>query len=176
SFVQRMTTRCQGNSTPQGGLKLGTRIICSLAAASALFTISFTNTNSNSIHDIGLKLDGHTSGYVSAAPVVRQVSPTVKHLLYNRQDNPMPPPDLPPKEEEEKEQEPVEEDPCATLGELLEPNITFEHVKRCYEHVPYNATLADDVLSTLYTLFRDYYIFIDSATLDNLEKPFTTPP
>ncbi|ORZ10924.1 hypothetical protein BCR41DRAFT_356901 [Lobosporangium transversale] len=60
----------------------------------------------------------------------------------------MPPPDLPPKEEEEKEQEPVEEDPCATLGELLEPNITFEHVKRCYEHVPYNATLADDPFTT----------------------------
>ncbi|KAF9109762.1 hypothetical protein BGX27_007229 [Mortierella sp. AM989] len=68
-----------------------------------------------------------------------------------------------------------EEDPCKTLGGLEEPNIIFTNVKRCYENVPFNATQASNVFSTLYTLYRDYYIFLDLAMLDNHPKPFTTP-
>ncbi|KAF9434684.1 hypothetical protein BGZ76_007611 [Entomortierella beljakovae] len=72
--------------------------------------------------------------------------------------------------------DPVEEDPCKTLGRLLEPEITYSAVRKCYENIPYNMTEANSVLSTLYTFFKDYYIFLDAAMLDNHPKPFTTAP
>ncbi|KAF9926623.1 hypothetical protein FBU30_003807 [Linnemannia zychae] len=67
-------------------------------------------------------------------------------------------------------------DPCETLGELVEPYISYGHVKRCYENVPYNATEANVVVSTMFTLVQDFYIFLDSATTSDLAKPFTSPP
>ncbi|KAF9197791.1 hypothetical protein BGZ49_001628 [Haplosporangium sp. Z 27] len=67
------------------------------------------------------------------------------------------------------------EDPCTILARTEEPDITFTHVKDCYENIPFNATLASDVLTTLYTLYRDYYIFLDLAMLPDHPKPFTTP-
>ncbi|KAI9236187.1 MAG: hypothetical protein BYD32DRAFT_31437 [Podila humilis] len=67
-------------------------------------------------------------------------------------------------------------DPCTTLSQVEEPDISYEHVKRCYEHVPFNATEAGIVLSTLYTLYRDYYVFLDYAMMPDQPKPFTNPP
>lgn len=70
----------------------------------------------------------------------------------------------------------VEIDPCSVLSELREPYITYGHVKRCYEHIPYNATEANTVVSTMTSLARDFYIFLDSVMTENLQKPFTSPP
>ncbi|KAI1309988.1 hypothetical protein EDD11_003937 [Mortierella claussenii] len=67
------------------------------------------------------------------------------------------------------------DDPCTTLANTTEPDITVSLVRQCYDNIPYNATLASNVLSTLYTLFRDYYIFVDTAMIENHEKPFNTP-
>ncbi|KAF9411762.1 Restriction of telomere capping protein 5 [Podila epigama] len=67
-------------------------------------------------------------------------------------------------------------DPCTTLSQVEEPDITFEHVRNCYANIPFNATEAGIVLSTLYTLFRDYYVFLDYAMMPNQPKPFTNPP
>lgn len=106
---------------------------------------------------------------VSAAPVVhtpKPPSPPPFHPFKERQDQappgtPGPSPTI---------------DPCTTLSQFEEPNISYEHVKRCYEHVPFNATEAGIVLSTLYTLYRDYYVFLDYAMMPDQPKPFTNPP
>lgn len=75
-----------------------------------------------------------------------------------------------------KRQDPDQEDPCTVLAGLEEPDITYSHVKRCYDNIPFNETEANIILSTVHTLFKDYFIFLDSATNDKLPKPFTTPP
>ncbi|KAG0213421.1 Restriction of telomere capping protein 5 [Mortierella sp. GBA30] len=67
-------------------------------------------------------------------------------------------------------------DPCNALGQVVEPDITWTLVHQCYNHIPYNATEANIILSTLHTLYKDYYIFLDSAMLENQPKPFTNPP
>lgn len=105
-------------------------------------------------------LGQHSTGLVSALPVVDH--PSLVHS--KRQDT------------RQDEKPPVPQDPCAILGPLLEPAITYTHVKRCYENIPYNETEANIILSTIYTLFKDYFIFLDSATNEHLPKPFTTPP
>ncbi|KAK3806840.1 MAG: hypothetical protein J3Q66DRAFT_117312 [Benniella sp.] len=101
---------------------------------------------------VGNGLGKYATGLVSAVPVV-------DHL--KRQDTHEPP---------------LAQDPCAVLAKLDEPNITYSHVKRCYENIPYNETEANIVLSTMHTLFRDYFIFLDMSTTPNLPKPFTSPP
>lgn len=73
-------------------------------------------------------------------------------------------------------QEVVQIDPCTVLSELREPYISYGHVKRCYENIPYNATEANTIVSTMSSLARDFYIFLDSAMTENLQKPFTSPP
>ncbi|KAF9584227.1 hypothetical protein BGW38_007162 [Lunasporangiospora selenospora] len=66
-------------------------------------------------------------------------------------------------------------DPCTILGGKVEPDITYSMVRDCYHNVPLNKTEANNALSTLYTLFRDYYIFLDYSRLDHQEKPYTNP-
>lgn len=104
---------------------------------------------------------------VSAAPVVHtpRPSPPRFHPFKERQGQAPPAPGSP-----------AAIDPCTTLSQLDEPYITYDHVKRCYDHVPYNATEAGIVLSTLYTLYRDYYVFLDYAMMPDQPKPFTNPP
>ncbi|KAF9295331.1 hypothetical protein BGZ74_010873 [Mortierella antarctica] len=104
---------------------------------------------------------------VSAAPVVHtpKPSPPWFHPFKERQGQAPPAPGSP-----------AAIDPCTTLSQLDEPYITYDHVKRCYDHVPYNATEAGIVLSTLYTLYRDYYVFLDYAMMPDQPKPFTNPP
>lgn len=106
---------------------------------------------------------------VEAVPVIQAAR---NAMITERQDEPAPEqgePGAPPTEV-------VEIDPCSVLSELREPYITYGHVKRCYEHIPYNATEANTVVSTMSSLARDFYIFLDSAMTENLQKPFTSPP
>jgi len=107
-------------------------------------------------------LAGFSSVNVSAAPTV--VTGLDPHNL-KRQEQPKPAaPDQP------------LPDYCSVLSNLEEPFIAWLDVQRCYQSIPYNAADADVILSTLYTYYRDYYIFIDSAMLENQAKPFTNPP
>ncbi|KAG0333199.1 hypothetical protein BG004_000933 [Podila humilis] len=85
--------------------------------------------------------------------------------LQERQENNEAPPEAP-----------VVVDPCATLGLAVSSQITYDLVRSCYEHIPYNATESGIVLSTLYTLYRDYYIFLDYAMQPAQQKPYTNPP
>ncbi|KAF9091942.1 hypothetical protein BGX23_004776 [Mortierella sp. AD031] len=110
---------------------------------------------------------------VAAVPVVQ---PSKANIVERQDPAPSPSPAPVPPVAPPAPATPIEVDPCTTLSELLEPYITWGHVKRCYEGVPYNATEANNVVSTMFTLFRDFYIFLDSATTRNLPKPFTSPP
>lgn len=124
----------------------------------------------------GISLDsvyspGKVSPFASAAPT-GGVSTTAREansmvdLLSKRQVTPVqPPPPLEPGT-----------DYCTILNRLEEPGIFWQDVQQCYAAIPHNVTEADIVLQTLYTYFRDYYIFIDSAMLENQPKPFTNPP
>ncbi|KAG0243103.1 hypothetical protein BGW41_002965 [Actinomortierella wolfii] len=67
-------------------------------------------------------------------------------------------------------------DPCTALSKVLEPEITYELVKACFENIPFNQTEANSILTTLYTFYKDFYIFVDSAQQPLLQKPFTSPP
>ncbi|KAF9968516.1 hypothetical protein BGZ70_003077 [Mortierella alpina] len=74
------------------------------------------------------------------------------------------------------QQQPPAQDPCKTLGTLTEPAITWTHVQQCYESIPYSASEANEVLSTMHMLFKEFYIFLDTATLEDQPKPFSNPP
>ncbi|KAF9392588.1 hypothetical protein BGX21_010967, partial [Mortierella sp. AD011] len=134
--------------------RLGVRILCFLATTSFLLPTINNSTN---------------AGIAIAAPLSH--NPLSRHPSFQSKRQEEPDPVLLPGTEPN-----VEEDPCKTLGRLEEPDITFAHVKKCYENIRFNATEASNVLSTLYTFFKDYYIFLDAAMLDNHPKPFTTPP
>ncbi|KAG0251989.1 hypothetical protein DFQ27_008337 [Actinomortierella ambigua] len=67
-------------------------------------------------------------------------------------------------------------DPCTALSKALEPQITYDLVRTCFENIPYNATEANSILTTLYTFYKDFYIFVDSAQQPQQKKPFTNPP
>ncbi|KAF8932542.1 hypothetical protein BGZ58_007005 [Dissophora ornata] len=136
----------------------GSRIVLSLATAAVLLALSIVGSSEHGLHSPAL---------ASAAPLTRHTP--VQHLS-----------------SQNKRQIPsrlggggrpqAEEDPCRILGQLEEPYVTWTHVQQCYENVPYNVTEANTILSTLYTLYRDYYIFLDMAMLENQPKPFTNPP
>ncbi|KAG0301365.1 hypothetical protein BGZ98_008418 [Dissophora globulifera] len=107
------------------------------------------------------------SGLVWAVPIISHTQPLSPRDISRhseRQDSPV------------GGDSQAEEDPCTILGQLEEPDISWSHVWRCYESIPYNSTEANIVFSTLYTLYRDYYIFLDTATLEDQPKPFTNPP
>ncbi|KAF9570974.1 hypothetical protein EC968_001164 [Mortierella alpina] len=101
---------------------------------------------------------------VSAAPSRPRTGSTARPPPHRRQDA-APPGHAPPAH-----------DPCKTLGTVTEPAITWAHVQQCYESIPYSASEANEVLSTMRMLFKEFYIFLDTATLDNQPKPFTNPP
>ncbi|CAO3566272.1 unnamed protein product [Mortierella alpina] len=101
---------------------------------------------------------------VSAAPSTPRTGTTARTHPQRRQDAAPP------------GQNPPAQDPCKTLGTLTEPAITWTHVLQCYESIPYSASEANEVLSTMHMLFKEFYIFLDTATLENQPKPFTNPP
>ncbi|KAF9969890.1 hypothetical protein BGZ73_007559 [Actinomortierella ambigua] len=67
-------------------------------------------------------------------------------------------------------------DPCTALSKVFEPEISYDLVRACFENIPYNATEANAILTTLYTFYKDFYIFVDSAQQPQQQKPFTNPP
>ena len=163
-------TRSKSSNSNGRRWGLGRRVVATVTLLSIInLLVSRSSSSSNQIgHSLihGQEV-GSAFGFgllgVAAVPVTH---PARNTMIVERQDEPAP--EVPP--------EVVEIDPCTVLSELREPYISYGHVKRCYEHIPYNATEANTVVSTMSTLARDFYIFLDSAMTENLQKPFTSPP
>lgn len=62
-------------------------------------------------------------------------------------------------------------DPCTILSSLQSTNITYTDVSNCYKSLPFNRTQANATLTTLYTLFNDFYVFRDAS-----RSPVQLPP
>ncbi|KAF9327822.1 hypothetical protein BGZ91_001276 [Linnemannia elongata] len=62
-------------------------------------------------------------------------------------------------------------DPCTTLGSRNGTNITYTDVSDCYKFIPFNRAQANTTLTTLYTLYNDFYVFRDAS-----RNPIQLPP
>ncbi|KAG0258240.1 hypothetical protein DFQ27_004749 [Actinomortierella ambigua] len=72
---------------------------------------------------------------------------------------------------------PSKKDPCAivaTAATSATADLPFDAVAACYRNIPYNAKVADDLLTTLRQMTNDYYVFEDSAN-GRYKAPFNTP-
>ncbi|KAG0277414.1 hypothetical protein BGZ96_002876 [Linnemannia gamsii] len=67
-------------------------------------------------------------------------------------------------------------DPCGLLGAKEGKNISYHDVANCYHAIPFNNDHAATTLSTIHTLFDQFYIFKDAAMDPNLRAPFSSPP
>ncbi|KAG0206035.1 hypothetical protein BGX33_007608 [Mortierella sp. NVP41] len=67
-------------------------------------------------------------------------------------------------------------DPCTILGGLNGTGITYNHVANCYKAIPFDNAQAATTLSTMLTLFKDYYIFTDAALTRKVAEPFSSEP
>ncbi|KAF9975479.1 hypothetical protein BGZ73_000880 [Actinomortierella ambigua] len=68
-------------------------------------------------------------------------------------------------------------DPCATVASAaksITSDLPFDAVAACYRNIPYNATVAADLLTSLRQMTNDYYVFEDSAN-GRYKAPFSTP-
>lgn len=69
-------------------------------------------------------------------------------------------------------------DPCGILGakQFIPYAVTYEDVADCYEAIPYNNANAATTLSTIYTMFNEFYVFRDASLTPDLPAPFSSPP
>lgn len=73
---------------------------------------------------------------------------------------------------------PPNSDACGSLSKKTRDptTLTYKDVASCYTSIPYNATIAKTTLDTVIPLFRDYYVFRDSALTPDLKAPFSSAP
>ncbi|KAF9284569.1 hypothetical protein BGZ68_004604 [Mortierella alpina] len=67
-------------------------------------------------------------------------------------------------------------DACGSLGAKQGSAITYADVANCYKSIPFDSRIASSTIGTIQTLFKNHYIFRDSALTPNLPSPFTSPP
>jgi len=67
-------------------------------------------------------------------------------------------------------------DPCARLGAKNGRNIKYKDVADCYQAIPIDRDLAATTINTVYDLFKDYYVFTDSALTPQAPAPFASEP
>ncbi|KAF9327821.1 hypothetical protein BGZ91_001275 [Linnemannia elongata] len=67
-------------------------------------------------------------------------------------------------------------DPCGRLGAKKGRNIKYKDVAACYQAIPIDRHLAATTISTVHDLFRDYYVFTDSALTPQVPAPFSSEP
>ncbi|KAF9135021.1 hypothetical protein BGX30_011693 [Mortierella sp. GBA39] len=67
-------------------------------------------------------------------------------------------------------------DPCARLGVKNGRNIKYKDVADCYQAIPIDRNLAATTINTVHDLFRDYYVFTDSALTPRVPAPFASEP
>lgn len=67
-------------------------------------------------------------------------------------------------------------DPCARLGAKNGRNIKYKDVADCYQAIPIDHDHATTTINTVHDLFRDYYVFTDSALAPQVPAPFASEP
>ncbi|KAG0060285.1 hypothetical protein BGZ89_012390, partial [Linnemannia elongata] len=71
---------------------------------------------------------------------------------------------------------PTHTDACGILGGLNATAVTYKHVVDCYNAIPFDNNQASTTLSSMLTLFKDFYVFTDSALSPTATKPFSDDP
>ncbi|KAF9197195.1 hypothetical protein BGZ49_002516, partial [Haplosporangium sp. Z 27] len=51
-----------------------------------------------------------------------------------------------------------------------------DDASNCYKSIEFNPSIAKTTLETFYTIYHDFYVFIDSALTPKLQLPFVSPP
>ncbi|KAG0239454.1 hypothetical protein BGW41_007636 [Actinomortierella wolfii] len=67
-------------------------------------------------------------------------------------------------------------DPCTTLSTLNDGEITYAHVKACYEHIPYNTENNAQILQSLSYFYDQFWAYKGAALTPNLGAPFDYKP
>ncbi|OAQ35814.1 hypothetical protein K457DRAFT_1891199 [Linnemannia elongata AG-77] len=71
---------------------------------------------------------------------------------------------------------PTHTDACGILGGLNATAVTYKHVVDCYNAIPFDNNQASTTLSSMLTLFKDFYVFTDSALSPTATRPFSDDP
>ncbi|KAF9109303.1 hypothetical protein BGW39_005147, partial [Mortierella sp. 14UC] len=69
---------------------------------------------------------------------------------------------------------PGHEYPCTVLSGLDATSVTYNSVAACYNAIPFNNSQAAATLKTVHGIFKDYYIFTDSALTSHVASPFAS--
>ncbi|KAG0299550.1 hypothetical protein BGZ97_003645 [Linnemannia gamsii] len=67
-------------------------------------------------------------------------------------------------------------DACGRLGSKSVRNIKYKDVADCYKAIPINRNITATTISAVHDLFRDYYVFTDSALTPQVSAPFASEP
>ncbi|KAF9114958.1 hypothetical protein BGW39_003171, partial [Mortierella sp. 14UC] len=67
-------------------------------------------------------------------------------------------------------------DACGRLGRKNGVDIKYKDVADCYRAIPFDRSIGATTISTVHDLFRDYYVFTDSALTSTVPAPFTSEP
>lgn len=67
-------------------------------------------------------------------------------------------------------------DACGVLASTNSTELKYKHVVDCYNAIPFDSAQAATTLSTVLTLFKDYYVFTDSALARTAPEPFANAP
>ncbi|KAK3841546.1 MAG: hypothetical protein J3R72DRAFT_475483 [Linnemannia gamsii] len=67
-------------------------------------------------------------------------------------------------------------DACGRLGKKNGVGIKYKDVADCYRAIPFDRSVAATTVSTVHDLFRDYYVFTDSALTPQVPAPFMSEP
>ncbi|KAG0279075.1 hypothetical protein BGZ96_002073 [Linnemannia gamsii] len=71
---------------------------------------------------------------------------------------------------------PRQVDACSILGGLNATDVTYQYVVNCYNAIPFDSKQAGTTLSTMLTIFKDFYVFTDSALSPTATRPFSVDP
>ncbi|KAG0378251.1 hypothetical protein BGX24_004392 [Mortierella sp. AD032] len=67
-------------------------------------------------------------------------------------------------------------DACAVLAQAKPSEYRYQHVVDCYNSIPFDSAQAASTISTMITLFKDYYVFTDAALARKAPMPFADDP
>ncbi|KAG0288349.1 hypothetical protein BGZ96_007853 [Linnemannia gamsii] len=70
----------------------------------------------------------------------------------------------------------VGSDPCGRLGSKNIRKIKYKDVADCYKAIPIDREIASTTINAVHDLFRDFYVFTDSALTPQVPAPFASEP
>ncbi|KAG0279077.1 hypothetical protein BGZ96_002075 [Linnemannia gamsii] len=71
---------------------------------------------------------------------------------------------------------PIAANACGTLAHTNSEELKYKHVVDCYNSIPFDSAQAATTLATVLTIFKDYYVFTDSALARTAPAPFVNAP